>query len=95
VVTSILGRQLRSGEKGGEENGLTKVGKGTKRMLVIDGNGIPLALFISRASRAEVRLAQETLDRVRVPRESGRPRKRPERLWWRTRLMTAMSFVSG
>ena len=59
---------------------MTKVGKGTKRMLVVDGNGIPLALVISRASRAEVRLAQETLDRVRVPRKSGRPRKRPERL---------------
>ena len=49
-------------------------------MLVVDGNGIPLALFISRASRAEVELAQETLDRVRVPRKKGRPRKRPERL---------------
>ena len=49
-------------------------------MLVVDGNGIPLGLFIARASRAEVRLAQETLDRVRVPRKSGRPRKRPERL---------------
>jgi len=80
VVTSILGRELRPGKKGGEEIELTKVGKGTKRMLVVDGNGIPLALFISRASRAEVRLAQETLDRVRVPRKSGRPRKRPERL---------------
>ena len=56
------------------------MGKGTKRKLVVDGNGIPLALVISRASRAEVRLAQETLDRVRVPRKSGRPRKRPERL---------------
>jgi len=59
---------------------LTKVGKGTKRMLVVDGNGVPLALSISRASKAEVKLAQETLERVRVPRRRGRPRKRPERL---------------
>ena len=32
-----------------EETGLTEVGKGTKRMLVVDGNGIPLMLSISRA----------------------------------------------
>jgi len=37
---------------------LTEVGKGTKRMLVVDGNGIPLALSISRAGRAEVKLAR-------------------------------------
>ena len=30
--------------------------------------------------RPEVNLAQETLERVRVPRRRGRPRKRPERL---------------
>ena len=78
--TSILGRQLRPSEKGGEEIGPAKVGKGTKRMLVADGNGIPLALLIARASRAEVKLAEATLDRVRVPRRRGRPRKRPERL---------------
>ena len=38
-----------SRQKGGEETGLTEVGKGTKRMLVVDGNGIPLAPYISRA----------------------------------------------
>ncbi len=41
------------------------------------GTGFP---FIFRASKAEVELAQETLERVRVPRGRGRPRKRPERL---------------
>jgi len=54
-----------------------EVGKGTKRMPVVDGNGIPPAPSISRA---EVKLAQETLERVRVPRRRGRPKKRPERL---------------
>ena len=33
-----------------------EVGKGTKRMPVVDGNGIPLAPSISRA---EVKLAQD------------------------------------
>ena len=32
---------------------MTKVGKGTKRMLVADGNGIPLALLVAGANRAE------------------------------------------
>ena len=73
-----------SRQKRGDENGLTEVGKGTKRMLVVDGNGIPLALSISRAGRAEVKLARETLERVRVPRRRGRPKKRPERLADRT-----------
>ena len=77
-VAGVPRRQLCSGKK--EETGLTEVGKGTKRMLVVDGNGIPLAPSISRASRAEVKLAQETLERVRVPRRKGRPRKRPGRL---------------
>ncbi len=31
-------------KKGGEEVGLTEVGKGTKRMLVVDGNGVPFHL---------------------------------------------------
>jgi len=77
VVTGVPRRQLRPGKKGGEEVGLTKVGKGTKRMLVVDGNGIPPAPSISQA---EVELAQETLERVRVPRRRGRPRKRPRKL---------------
>ena len=55
---------------------MTKVGKGTKRMLVVDGNGIPQAPSISRASRAEVELAQETLERVRVPRRSRKGRRK-------------------
>ena len=32
-----------------------------------------------RANRAEVKLAEAALDRIRVPRERGQPRKRPER----------------
>lgn len=56
------------------------MGKGTKRMLVADGNRIPLGLLVARASRAEVKLAEAALDQVRVSRNRGRPRKRPDRL---------------
>ena len=75
----LLGWELCSGEKR-TKIGLTKVGKGTKRMLVADGNGIPLALLVAGANRAEVELAEMTLERVQVPRRRGRPRSRPERL---------------
>ena len=78
--TSVSGWELRSGKKGGEEIGLTKVGKGTKRMLATDGKGIPLAFLLASANCAEVKLAEATLERIRVPRKRGRPRKRPKRL---------------
>jgi transposase len=67
-------------KKGGEHAGLTRKGKGTKWMLVVDGNGLPLGLHLDSASRAEVRLAQQTLDTIRVARPHGRPKQRPEKL---------------
>ncbi|MBA3273203.1 MAG: IS5 family transposase [Chthoniobacterales bacterium] len=76
--------------------GKTKRGKGTKWMVVADGAGIPLGSRLFSASPAEVRLAQETLKNVQVPRTGrGRPRNRPARLicdraydaqWFRERL---------
>ena len=67
-------------KKGGEAVGLTRKGKGTKWMLVVDGQGIPPGLHLASAQQAEVALAEQTLDAVRVPRARGRPRQRPERL---------------
>jgi transposase len=50
-------------------------------MVVVDGQGIPLGGTIASASPAEVRLAEETLETIRVPRQGrGRPRSRPKRL---------------
>ncbi len=50
-------------------------------MVVVDGKGIPLGGMLASASSAEVRLAEETLEAVKVPRRGrGRPRKRPMRL---------------
>lgn len=60
--------------------GKTKRGKGTKVMLVADGNGLPIGLLIESASPHEVTLASKTLDTVSVPRKRGRPRKRPKEL---------------
>lgn len=67
-------------KRGGEHVGLTRKGKGTKWMLVVDGNGLPLGFHLDNANRAEVRLAQQTLDTIKVARPHGRPKQRPEKL---------------
>src|SRR5215469_2007565 len=67
-------------KKGGEHVGLTRKGKGTKWMLVVEGNGLPLGFHLDSANRAEVRLAQQTLDTIKVARPHGRPKQRPEKL---------------
>jgi hypothetical protein len=58
-----------------------KKGKGTKWMVVVDGQGVPLGSLLASASPAEVKLAEKTLDAVTVPRcgRSG-PKKLPNDL---------------
>ncbi|MDQ0417600.1 transposase [Croceifilum oryzae] len=47
--------------KGGNEIGKTKVGKGSKLMMVADQSGLPIGLHLSSAQPHEVRLAKKTL----------------------------------
>jgi transposase len=49
-------------------------------MLVVDGNGLPLGFHLDSAARAQVRLAQQTLDTINVARPRGRPKCRPVKL---------------
>lgn len=77
---AFLDGSFAPAKRGGEKVGLTKKGKGTKWMLIVDGNGLPLGFHLDNASRAEVRLAQQTLDTIRVARPRGRPRQRPKQL---------------
>jgi transposase len=60
--------------------GLTRKGKGTKWMLVVDGHGLALGFHLASANQAEVRLAEQTLASIRVPRSRGRPKQRPAKL---------------
>jgi transposase len=75
-------RQFCAGEKRGPKVGKTKRGKGTKWMVVVDGEGVPLGKQLYSASPNEVRLAEETLASVRVTRRhrGGRPRQNPRRV---------------
>jgi transposase len=77
----LRGRELYAREKGGGLIGKTKRGKGTKCMVVVDGEGVPLGTSIHSASPAEVKLVEQTLTTIKVPRAgSGRPKERPARL---------------
>jgi len=68
--------------KRGDGVGKTKRGKGTKWMVVVDGQGVPLGDYLHSASPAEVKLVEKTLAAIRVRRRhrAGRPRQKPERM---------------
>jgi hypothetical protein len=78
----VSGWQFRSGEKRGSKVGKTKRGKGTKWMVVVDGEGVPLGKQLYSASPNEVRLAEETLASICVTRRhrAGRPREKAQRV---------------
>jgi|DewCreStandDraft_3_1066083.scaffolds.fasta_scaffold00171_4 transposase len=65
-------------KRGGEAVGVTKRGKRSKLMLVTEGQGLPIEGMVAGAQPAEIRLAEATLRTVRVPRQRGRPRTRPQ-----------------
>jgi IS5 family transposase len=81
----VLARQReRAGKKGGALTGPnpTDRGKpGTKRHVLVDAGGIPLALLLSAANVHDSRLLEPLLDAVPPVRQcAGRPRKRPAKL---------------
>jgi transposase len=55
-------------------------GKGSKIMAIVDGNGLPLGLYIADARPHESRYAEATLRSIKVPQPRGRPRTRPKEL---------------
>jgi transposase len=77
---AFLDGSFAPAKNGGEKVGVTKKGKGTKWMVVVDGNGLPLGFHLDSANKAEVKLAERTLDTVGVPRPRGRPKCRPDKL---------------
>jgi transposase len=49
-------------------------------MLIVDGNGTPLSVYVDSAQPNERKLVDATLSRLAVPQRRGRPRTRPQRL---------------
>jgi transposase len=60
--------------------GKTKIGKGSKVMVVAEGHGLPIGLYVASAQPHEIQLADTTLATIRVPQPRGRPRTRPKEL---------------
>lgn len=72
-------RQKRGGQTG--PNPTDRGKPGTRRHLLSDARGIPLAEFITAANVNEVTLLAELLDAVPPIRgKAGRPRRRPDKL---------------
>lgn len=69
---SISRRQLCSRQRGGEKVGKTKRGKGTKWMVVVDGQGLPLGSQLTSASPGEVTLGLSTLEAIPI---AGQPQR--------------------
>ncbi len=83
----MLGLGERGGKKGGEQVGKnpTDRGKpGSKRHLVSDRRGAPLAVALTAANVHDSKVFEELVDAVEPIRrpagKPGRPRKRPEKL---------------
>src|SRR3989304_9068168 len=57
--------------RGGDAVGATKRGKGTKWMVVVDGQGLPLGSQLTSASPAEVTLAEAPLDAIVASARAG------------------------
>jgi hypothetical protein len=49
-------------------------------MVLADGHGLPIGLYVASAQPHESQLADATLAMVRVPQPRGRPRTRPKEL---------------
>jgi IS5 family transposase len=87
LVTSQSGQPERSRQKGGEQTGPNPVDRGkpgSKYHLIVDRNGIPLAIRLSAANAHDATQLLPLIDAIPPiigPRgKRGRPRKRPAKL---------------
>jgi len=84
LVTGVLGlgecARCRGGEKTGP-NPTDRGKQGSKRHLVVDKGGVPLAVRHTAANMHDSKMLEEMVDAVEpIRRPRGRPRKRPEKL---------------
>jgi IS5 family transposase len=83
----VSGLGQRSGSRGGEQTGPNPTDRaklGCKRHIVVDRNGIPLAVVQSAANVHDNRMVEATVDAIPLLRlpggHCGRPRRRPKKL---------------
>jgi transposase len=78
----LLGLGEHPGEKGGTKTGPNPTDKGkpgTKRHIVLDRTGVPLAAMITAANTRDSMIFEESIDAIEPIKRPGRggPRKRP------------------
>lgn len=81
-MASLYDRWLKcSSKKRGEGTGRSSGGITTKRHLVCDAKGLPLAIRLSSGNRHDMSEAIPTIESIRVPKKGkGAPRTRPARV---------------
>ncbi len=63
-----------------EALGRSRGGFTTKLHLAVEGRGRPLSVCLTAGQRHESRQLEPVLEKIRVPRRRGRPRKRPKQV---------------
>jgi hypothetical protein len=63
---------VRTGQKGGFSVGKAKKGKGTKLLVLIDGQGLPLGISVDSAQRSDVRQIEPLLEERILDKQSPR-----------------------
>jgi transposase len=80
----LRGQRVHAGKKGGEKTGPNPTDRGhagSKRHLITDANGVPLAVRITAANVHDSRPFDELIDAVPpVRQDRGRPCRRPAKL---------------
>jgi transposase len=77
---TFLDGSFVAAKKGGRGVGKTMAGKGSKIMLLTDGQGLPLGLVVDSAQPHEMRYAAQTIATLKVPQPRGRNPTRPKEL---------------
>jgi transposase len=84
VGSGVFGLGECTGQKGGQKTGPNPTDKGkagSKRHVVSDRGGIPLAVVLTAANVHDSKVLEEAMDVIEpIKRPRGRPRKRPEKL---------------
>ncbi len=85
LVEGVLGLGERARQKGGEAVGPNPIDRGKpgpKRHVVIDRNGVPLAVVLTAANVHASKVFEKLVDAVGPVKRpgKGRPRRRPEKL---------------
>jgi hypothetical protein len=64
-----LRRLLSGGRKSTGPNPTDRAKSGTKRSVLVEGNGVPLAVAVDGANRHDMKLAESTLENMLIERD--------------------------